>query len=172
MPTCQDAAPTADTHDDVDPVGVTSALRDRLAELAAVTEVIADLPAPAIDDHIEAVRALVHDDVLRRAHAEELTLLPPVEQLDRDGRQLSRRLLAEHATIRDAAAAVDDLAARGATSTSADRVAGVLDTTMWLLERHLAHDADADARLASDQHQGCALSSTDARVSPPLPETV
>lgn len=125
---------------------VNGALRQRLDELAAVTALLPVLPLADVRAHVAEVRSFLYDTVLRHAQAEELLLFPVFAELG-NGVALTGALVAEHDTVRAAAGALDEVAARPMTVDNVEALFGVLEGIGLLLDGHLAHESEASTQL-------------------------
>lgn len=133
---------------------VNAALRDRLAEIAAVNQLVLHLPTTEIRGHLAGVRSFLHDHVLRHAHAEERILLPALRQATSRPASATLGLTAEHDTLREATGTLDDLAGRALSAAVVGTLAGILDGTALLLEHHLDHETKASASLLDQLDPG------------------
>jgi hypothetical protein len=114
-------------------------LGNRLLELRAVS--IPEMPACEIRGHVAQMRAYLHDDVLRQAHHEELVLFPVLDRLNGGhAARIGSLLRAEHDTVREATAALDDLAGLPFTRAHVRRLEGLVEGIAVLIDGHLQHE--------------------------------
>lgn len=135
-----------------EPTTLNGSLTDRLTRLSSISDRMGELPACEIRGHVAGVRAFLHDDVLRHAHAEELVLFPAFDRLGADGGRLALGLLAEHDTIRDATRSLGEAAARPLSTATIRTLSGLLDGVGLLLDAHLGHESTAAMELLGGLH--------------------
>ncbi|QBI18436.1 hemerythrin domain-containing protein [Egibacter rhizosphaerae] len=124
-----------------------TALTQRLAEISELTPYLEWLITPEIRGQLAGMLGFLHDDVLHHAHEEERVIFPPLERLGPEGERLRAALLAEHDTLREAAARLDACAVVHLDQTTIPGLAGLMRATEALLAHHLDQEALATERL-------------------------
>jgi hypothetical protein len=106
------------------------------------------LSAREVHDRVEGVLAYLCDDVLRRAHVEEVALFPLLEHAGAGSAESPFH--AEHDTVREATAHLGSLAQSDMTPATVTALSGLLDGIHLMLVSHFARESRAFEPLLDD----------------------